>query len=111
MEAQKQAATEAMAEWLAHPSELGKRPAKLECVDSFMLHEMRYYLFRFKKSVFGGWLLGVCGGYEDGSMAHCDHVWSDMQPYDPSGAQQQAIAMVERIREHWMRQAAAYAEE
>ena len=56
------AATEAMIEWLAHPAELGKVPAKIECAGEFDLHEMHYYIFKYKKSALGKWMLGVCGG-------------------------------------------------
>lgn len=57
----------------------------------------------------GKWLLGVCGGYEDPSdTEHCGHIFSEMEPYDPATAEQEAIKMVEMIREYWMNQAAAY---
>mgnify|MGYP006979826385 FL=1 len=51
-----------MKEWLAHPQELGKAPARIECTGTFELHGLRYYLFRYKKTLLGSWLLGVCGG-------------------------------------------------
>ena len=41
---QMQAAKEAMAEWLAHPQELGHKPAAIECAGTFELHDMLYYL-------------------------------------------------------------------
>lgn len=37
---QMQAAKEAMAEWLAHPQELGHKPAAIECAGTFELHDM-----------------------------------------------------------------------
>lgn len=62
-----------------------------------------------KKTRLGKWLLGVCGGYENPSVTeHCGHVFSEMQPYDPATAEQEAVKMVEMIREYWMKQAAAY---
>lgn len=98
---QMHAAQEAMVNWLSHPSELGKPPAMIECVGTFDLQEMHYYLFRFKKGFLGSWLLGVCGGYVGEELEHCGHVFSEMQKYDPKTAVQQATDMVERIRAHW----------
>ena len=57
-----------MIEWLEHPHELGEAPAEIECAGTFELHDMTYYLFRYKREVGGKWLLGVCGGYEGGEV-------------------------------------------
>jgi len=112
MTAQQQAATESMIEWLAHEQELGHKPSRIEIAGEFDLHDMHYYIFKYKKSMLGKWLLGVCGGYESSSDTdHCGHVFSEMQPYNPDTAEQEAIAMVEMIREYWMKQAAAYEQE
>ena len=81
---QRQAAYEAMKEWLIHPQELGKAPSKLEHAGEFDLHGLHYYIFKYKKSMLGPWLLGVCGGYEEGETEHCGHVFSEMEPYDSS---------------------------
>ncbi|WP_195277179.1 DUF4261 domain-containing protein [Anaerotruncus rubiinfantis] len=105
MEGQRIAAQRAMTEWLADKHELGRRPAKIECAGEFDLHEMHYYIFKYKKSLLGRWLLGVCGGYEPGETEHCGHVFSEMEPYDPADAQEKAAAMVEMIREYWMQRA------
>lgn len=108
MTAQQQAAMQSMIEWLADERELGQPPSKIEIAGEFDLHEMHYYIFRYKKSMLGKWLLGVCGGYEDPSdTEHCGHVFSEMQPYDPATAEQEAVKMVEMIREYWMNRAAA----
>lgn len=105
MSLQKKAAEAAMIKWLANPAELGKAPKKIECMGEFVLHGMIYYIFRYKKTALGKWLLGVSGGYEVGEMEHCGHVFSEMQPYDEQTAQEHAIAMVEMIRSFWMEQA------
>ena len=105
---QKDVAREELVLWLSHPSELGKRPAKIECAGEFVLHDLRYYYFKYKKSSFGKWYLGVAGGFEEGSMEHCGHIFSEMQEYHESNAQEEAIRMVERIREYWMKQAERY---
>ena len=101
-ELQKQAATESMIKWLEHPHELGKRPKAIECVDEFELHKMHYYIFRYKKSIFGKWLLGVCGGYEGEDLNHCGHIFSEMEVYDSATAKEKSIKMIETIRKYWM---------
>lgn len=105
MNAQMQAAKESMSQWLAHPGELGKKPSKIECVQEFDLHDMHYYVFRYKKGLFGDWLLGVCGGYEEGETEHCGHVFSNMEKYEESTAVEKSIEMVEQIRAYWMSRA------
>ena len=111
MNEQQRAARDAMAAWLSHPQELGKTPAKLELADEFDLHKLHYYIFKYKKSVFGPWLIGVCGGYEPGETQHCGHVFSEMEAYDPATAKEKATAMVEQIQEYWMEQAKQAAQE
>ncbi|QOT12438.1 DUF4261 domain-containing protein [Paenibacillus sp. JNUCC32] len=106
---QQQAAKRAMIEWLANERELGHKPSKIELAGEFNLHGMHYYIFKYKKSMLGKWLVGVCGGYEHASdTEHCGHVFSEMQPYHPATAEEEAISMVNMIREYWMQQAAQY---
>lgn len=99
------AATNAMVDWLSHPDELGKAPAKIECTGNFDLYDMHYYIFKYKKGLFGKWLLGVCGGYVDDELDHCGHVFSNMSEYNESSAVEDAKQMVEMIRSYWMEQA------
>ncbi len=106
MQEQGQAAIEAMSAWLADEHELGKAPAKIEIAGEFDWEGLHYYILRFKKSLMSrAWLLGVCGGYEEGALEHCGHVFSEMEEYDPATAQEKAIAMVEMIRQYWRKQA------
>lgn len=98
-------AKKAMVGWLSHPQELGKAPAKIECAGEFDLHDLHYYIFKYKKSFLGAWLLGVCGGYEDDGLEHCGHIFSNMEPYEEATAAQKAADMVEMIRSYWMEQA------
>ena len=51
------AAQEAMVAWLSDGHELGKKPNKIECAGEFELNEMHYYIFKFKASVFGKWMI------------------------------------------------------
>lgn len=105
MERQRQAAKEAMISWLSDPSELGKAPSKIECTKEFDLHDLHYYIFKFKKGILGDWLLGVCGGYEGEELEHCGHVFSNMEKYDDNTAVEKSMEMVEDIRAYWMEQA------
>lgn len=102
---QMMAATNAMVDWLSHPDELGKAPAKIECTGNFDLYDMHYYIFKYKKGLFGKWLLGVCGGYVEDELDHCGHVFSNMSEYNESSAVEDAKQMVEMIRSYWMEQA------
>lgn len=105
MNQQQTAALQSMKKWLSHPGELGKEPSKIELAGEFDLHDLHYYIFRYKKGILGKWLLGVCGGYGPGETEHCGHVFSEMEPYDPATAGEKAAAMVEMIRQYWMDQA------
>ena len=105
-EIQMRAAQEAMAEWLAHPQELGAAPARIECAGSFDLHGLHYYIFRYRRTARGKWLIGVCGGYEGDETEHCGHVFSEMEPYEEDTALEKAAALVETVRRFWMEQAA-----
>lgn len=102
---QMEAARSAMSTWLAYPGELGKAPARIECAGTFELHGMRYYIFKYKKGLLGKWLWGVCGGYVGEGLEHCGHVFSEMEEYNPAGAEERAVEMVEWIRAYWMDQA------
>lgn len=102
---QMNAAQESMIEWLSHPQELGKAPVKIECTGNIELNGMTYYLFRYKKSALGRWLLGVCGGYENDEVEHCGHVFSEMEEYSEDTAAEKAAAMVEKISTYWKEQA------
>ncbi len=102
---QMEAARSAMSTWLAYPGELGKTPARIECAGTFELHGMRYYIFKYKKGLLGKWLWGVCGGYVGEGLEHCGHVFSEMEEYNPAGAEERAVEMVEWIRAYWMDQA------
>jgi len=99
------AAQKAMTAWLSDPHALGKKPNKIECAGEFDFNEMHYYIFKFKAGVFGKWLVGVCGGFEDGDLEPCGHIYSDMQEYNEATAQNECIAMVEKIMAYWMEQA------
>ena len=105
---QLQAAEKNMLDWLADPHELGKKPYRMEPAGEFELHDLHYYIFRFKPGLFSKWLTGVSGGFEEDDLTPCGHTFSDMKEYNPQTAQEDCIKMVERIRAYWMEQAAKY---
>lgn len=102
---QKEAAYQDMSQWLAHPDELGKTPDAIENTREFYLHELKYYVFRFKRNADEPWLLGVAGGYEGDSLENSGHIFSRFERYEEDKAEEKAIEMVEMIREYWMKQA------
>lgn len=106
---QRDAAQKNMAEWLVHSRELGKKPSKIECVGEFELHEMRYFIFKFKTAPLSQWLVGVSGSYEGDDLEPCGHTLSDMKKYNAATAQDDCVEMIERIRAYWMEQAKKYA--
>ena len=108
---QQKAAQKNMVEWLLDPQELGKKPSKIEFVKKFELHEMHYYIFKFKASVLGPWLICVSGGYEGDDLVPCGHTFSDMKKYNETTAQNDCIDMIERIRAYWMQQAKNYTQQ
>jgi len=97
-----------MVEWLSDSQELGKKPSKIEFVKKFELYEMHYYIFKFKRSVFTSWLVGVSSGYVDNDLVPYGHTFSDMKKYNATTAQNDCIDMIERIRSYWMEQAKSY---
>lgn len=92
------AAKAAMVQWLCNSNALGKAPAQIQCVGELELDELHYYLFKYKKSLVGRWLLGICGGYTADSLQHCGHIISLMEPYRPHCAQEDALRMLRWFR-------------
>lgn len=104
-ERQMKAALESMTDWLAHPMELGKAPAEIECAGSFEAYEMTYYIYKYKRESGGEWLIGVSGDYEDGGLDNCGHTFSEMEEFDESNAEEQARTLVDNVREQIMKRA------
>ena len=107
---QLQVATQSMINWLADEHELGKAPYKIECTGTFEYEGLRFYMFKYKVSLFGKWLLGVAGGFEGDDLEPCGHTFSEQNLYHESTAQADCIAMVDMIMEYWKRQAAIFIE-
>ena len=104
--AQKELARQDMIRWLSHPSELGKKPAKIECTHEFDYLNLNYYIFKFKKGLFDSkWMLGVCGGYEGNETEHCGHVFSKFEEYNQLNEKEDAVEIIEMIRQYWIQRA------
>lgn len=110
MSEQMQAAQDAMIQWLSQEHEMGKAPVKIKCVGEFDLHDLHYYMFKFKKSLLGKWLLGVCGGYKGDEKENNGHINSEMELYIPANAQIKAMALVEKTRTYSINLADEYNE-
>ena len=102
MKTQKEAAMDSMVAWLSDENELGRSPFTIECAGEFDLHEMHYYIFKYRADESGEWLTGVCGGYDEGALEHCGHVFSNMEKYSSDTAYDDAVEMVEMIRRYCM---------
>ena len=76
-------AMEELENWLADPSELGRKPAKIEYTASFEDEDgIKCMIFKFKKSFFGKWLLGIVS--ESGTF-------SEMKEYNSATETENAI--------------------
>lgn len=104
------AAEQNMTEWLADEHELGKVPNKIEYAGEFDFNNMRYYIFKYKASVFGKWLVGVSGGFEGDGLEPCGHTFSNRRPYNEATAKRDCVEMIEMIMAYWMEQAKKYGE-
>lgn len=106
---QKEFAKLKMIDWLSYPTELGKKPARIQIAKEFEYLNMKYYVFKFKANFFDNkWLIGVCGGFEDETLEDCGHTFSEFQEYNPQTDKEDSIKMVEMIRECWMNEAKKY---
>jgi len=102
---QEQAALAGMIDWLSYKTELGHPPAEIELAGEFDLHGFHYYIYKYTKASGEPWLFGVVGGYGRCDLDHCGHTFSEMEEYFPETAEEKSIALVEMLREAWMKEA------
>ncbi|MCM1101003.1 MAG: DUF4241 domain-containing protein [Acetatifactor muris] len=93
---------EMLCEWLTEREEMeGKAPAKLEF--AFAIRDERtnliFFVFKFKKTARGKWLIGVGGGFPDEESTDCMAVFSgfDEFPEDEEEAVELAFKMASYI--------------
>lgn len=94
-------ATKNMIEWLSHPSELGHKPAKIIFCDTFILDDLKYYIFKYKDKLVGKWLLGVSGGYSGDELITSGHTYSEMKEFKEETAINEAKELVEMVKSYW----------
>ncbi len=83
--------------WLAHPSELGKKPSKIVYTNSFEDEDgIHCMIFKYKKSFFGKWLLGIVS--ESGTF-------SEMQEYNKNTEIEDAKVILNMLKDYWKRMA------
>ena len=102
---QEQSAMKDMISWLSHENELGAPPEFIEQAGEFDLHGFHYYIFKYKKTADEPWLLGVAGGYGRCDLSHCGHVFSEMEEFVSETAEEKAIALIEMLRDVWIKEA------
>ncbi len=100
---QAEIAQKALCDWLAAREEMGgKPPKKIEYVFALQdeMNDNRiFFVFRFKKSALGKWLIGVSGGFPDEQSLDCDEIFSgfDEFPSDKNEAADLAFKMCDFI--------------
>lgn len=105
---QENAAIESLSNWLEHPSELGKKPSKIELAGNFELDGLKYYIIKYKKNILGNWLVGVAGGYEENSLEAEGHTFSEFKEYKEETAKEECTKMVNMIKDYWKARAEEY---
>ena len=109
-EKQKEIAKQALSEWLSAQEQMsGLPPKKIEY--AFALkddqdNERIYFVFKFKKTAIGKWLIGIAGGFEDEESTECDTVFSgfDEFPDDRDAAIELAFKMIDFTKMYKARQ-------
>ncbi len=102
-EKQKEIAQNALCEWLTGREEMdGKPPKKVEFAFALKDDEhdnMIFFVFKFKKSAIGKYLIGIAGGFPDEESADCNAVFSgfDEFPADKDEAVGLAFRMIDFI--------------
>lgn len=76
-------AVQRLSEWLSDPRELGKKPYSVEHTRVFEQEDgVRCHIFRYKKSMFSAWLLGIvsdAGAYSEMKEYHRKSEYADAQ--------------------------------
>ena len=85
-------------DWLSHPSELGRKPSKIEYTNQFEDEDgISCMIFKYKKSLFGKWLLGIVS--ESGTF-------SEMKEYKQETEINDAKILLETLKNYWKQMAA-----
>ena len=88
----------AVIEWLEHPSELGKKPFAIEFTSQFKTEDdIECMIFKYKKSLVSPWLLAI---------ASDSGIFSEQEKYDPATEKEDALKLVEFLKQYWKNKAA-----
>ena len=78
-------AQNALCEWLAEQEQMnGKPPKKIEYAFALKDDEhgsLIFFVFKYKKSAMGKWLIGVSGGFPDEESTVCDTIFSGFDEF------------------------------
>lgn len=102
-EKQKEIAQKALCEWLSKQEQMGgKPPKKIEfafALKDDQNNDRIFFVFKFKKSAVGKYLIGIAGGFEDEESTECGLVFSgfDEFPDDRDSAVELAFKMIDFI--------------
>lgn len=94
---QKELAKKHFTSWLM---EQGVAPVFVDVVNQFVRNELNYYVIEYQ---FAGseLLIGVAGGYEEGSSEHSGHINSKMQLLEEGNEIAQAEELVNAVETYW----------
>lgn len=101
---QRALAQRSLCEWLSAREEMGgKPPKKIECVYALkddQNNDLIFFVFKFKKSAVGKYLIGIAGGFPDEESTDCSAVFSgfDEFPDNESEAVELAFKMIDFIQ-------------
>ncbi len=88
----------AVTQWLEHPHELGKKPYAIEFTSKFTTEDgIECMIFKYKKSLVGPWLLAISSD---------SGIFSEQEKYDPATEKEDALKLVEFLKQFWKNKAA-----
>ena len=100
---QKNIAKEALCKWLSEQTEMGGHPPK-KIEYAFALKDDQnngriFFVFKFKKTAIGKYLIGVAGGFENEESTECNEIFSgfDEFPADRDAAVELSFRMIDFI--------------
>lgn len=89
-------AKEKLSEWLSDFRELGQKPAKIEYTNAFEEEGINCFIFKYKKTILGKWMLGIVS--DSGTF-------SEMKEYHKETEIEDAKEIIKLLKEFWQRQA------
>ncbi len=89
-------AKENLSEWLSDFRELGQKPVKIEYTNSFEEEGIHCFIFKYKKTILGKWMLGIVS--DSGTF-------SKMEEYHKETEIEEAKVIIKLLKEIWQRQA------